>query len=168
MIIDGKKIAGEILSSLHGAYSLGVVMNMSSAASDSFVKMKERAAAHVGVTLVRFEAQDIEEALRCDGVLVQLPIENAEELLKKIPPHKDVDALGEHPLVLSPVAGAIQEVLNRAGVDIPGKKAVVVGAGRLVGKPAAELLQKLGAKVSIVSLESGSLEELKEIGRAHV
>lgn len=161
MIIDGKKIADEILDSLPGGGTLGVVMNAGDAASNSFVKIKERAAARVGVVVKRFAPEELDQALLCDGVLVQLPIANAEELLAKIPGDKDVDALGPHPKVISPVAGAVKEILLRAGVDAQGKKAVVVGAGRLVGQPVAALLRELGAEVSVITTAQGSLEELK-------
>src|SRR3990167_2123915 len=131
MIIDGKKIAEEILSELKGSYTLGVVMNQSNAASDSFVKMKERAAARAGVQIMRYGPEDIDKALLCDGVLVQLPIANADELIAAIPSEKDVDALGPHALVRSPIVEAISEILSRANVSAAGKKAVVVGKGRL-------------------------------------
>lgn len=160
MIIDGRKIADDILSGLHGSLTLGVIMGQD-AASDSFVRMKEKTAARVGVTLRRFAPEEIEDALKCDGVLVQLPLPNSEEFIKRIPPQKDVDALGLHPLVHSPVAGAVDEVLTRAHVEVKGKKAVVVGAGKLVGMPVAKLLEEQGASVSIITNEHGSLEELK-------
>jgi len=168
MIIDGKKIAEEILDGLHGAYlpagqagTLGVVMNLQNPASDSFVKMKERAAARAHVRVLRYAPEDIDRALQCDGTLVQLPIENAEVLIAKIPPDKDVDALGAYPLVRPPVAEAIAEILTRARVEVKNKKAVVVGAGKLVGLPAAALLRECGADVSIITQSRGSLEELK-------
>src|SRR3990167_10502091 len=115
MIIDGKKIAEEILSELKGSYTLGVVMNQSNPASDSFVKMKERAAARAGVQIMRYGPEDIDKALLCDGVLVQLPIANAEELISAIPPQKDVDALGPHALVRSPFPEPISKVFDRQG-----------------------------------------------------
>ncbi|TSC68899.1 MAG: methylenetetrahydrofolate dehydrogenase (NADP+) / methenyltetrahydrofolate cyclohydrolase [Parcubacteria group bacterium Gr01-1014_56] len=160
MIIDGKKIANEILDGLHGTYTLGIVMG-SDTTSNSFVRMKERAAARVGVVVKRFSAEEFDQALVCDGVIVQLPIADAEALLAKIPPQKDVDALGKSPLVHAPVAEAVKEVLTRAGVAVKNKKAVVVGTGRLVGMPCAELLREMGADVSVVTLLQGSLGELK-------
>ena len=63
--------------------------------------------------------------------------------------------------VLAPVAGAIEEILERSTIDVRGKKCVVVGAGKLVGAPAAYLMRRLGSDVSVVTLESGSLDELK-------
>jgi methylenetetrahydrofolate dehydrogenase (NADP+)/methenyltetrahydrofolate cyclohydrolase len=175
MIVDGRKIAEEILKALRqegrSDLILGVVMNTDDAASESFVKIKERAAEKVGVTLKRFSPDQISEALECDGMIVQLPIENADELLAKIPPEKDVDALGHPPAggpkVLAPVAAAVKEVLERSGIVKENKispelQAVVVGAGRLVGKPCAKLLGDLGAQVSVVTLEQGSLSDLKD------
>ncbi len=70
-------------------------------------------------------------------------------------------ALGPAPSVLPPVAGAVAEVLMRQGVDVAGKKVVVVGAGRLVGKPVAEMLKEMGGEVAVITTTSGSLEELK-------
>lgn len=173
MIVNGREIAEEILRELRGPLTLGVIMG-TDPASDSFVKMKEKSAARVGVMLKRFTPAQIDEALLCDGVIVQLPLPNASELIAKIPPEKDVDALGADARVLSPVAGAILEVLKysdlletnnpdaRSGPRLKRRgKAVVVGAGKLVGAPAAKLLQELGAQVSIITSTHGSLEELR-------
>jgi methylenetetrahydrofolate dehydrogenase (NADP+)/methenyltetrahydrofolate cyclohydrolase len=114
------------------------------------------------VTVKKFSPEQISEALLCDGVIVQLPIDNADALLAKIPAEKDVDALGPAPKVPAPVAGAVKEVLERSHVEVKSKKAVVVGAGRLVGEPCARMLGDMGAIVSVVTLEQGSLDELKE------
>jgi methylenetetrahydrofolate dehydrogenase (NADP+)/methenyltetrahydrofolate cyclohydrolase len=165
MIIDGRKIADEVIAALGEKLqgkTLGVVLNDSDPASVSFVKMKERVAARVGVGIKRFSPEQIEEALLCDATIVQLPIQNAEALLSQIPPEKDVDALGLSPVVKAPVAEAVREILRISEVQPRGKKAVVVGEGKLVGKPVAELLRVLGAEVVVVSLEQGSLLELRD------
>ncbi len=162
MIIDGKKIAEDILRNIHCEYTLGVIMNKENVVSESFVTMKERIAKRVGVRLVRYMPEDIAKALQCDGVLVQLPIENADALLAMVPPEKDVDALGLAPLVRPTVAGAVAEIFSRYAVDVSGKKAVVVGAGRLVGAPCATLLRELGANVFVITEKQGSLTDLKD------
>jgi 5,10-methylene-tetrahydrofolate dehydrogenase/methenyl tetrahydrofolate cyclohydrolase len=95
-------------------------------------------------------------------VLVQLPHPQADALLAQIPPDKDVDALGLAPKVLAPVAGAVKEILARSDIEVRGKKAIVVGEGRLVGKPISRMLRDMGAEVSVVTLEQGSLAELKD------
>lgn len=161
MIVDGRQIAEEIIfglgDSLHGK-KLGVVVNAGDLAAVSFVKIKERVAERLGVTVVRGELHDLLAA--CDGVLVQLPHPDTDQLVPQILPEKDVDALGPASRVLAPVAGAVKEILDR--YTSAGKKAVVVGEGRLVGKPVAAMLRKEGYQVSVVSLEQGSLTELKD------
>jgi methylenetetrahydrofolate dehydrogenase (NADP+)/methenyltetrahydrofolate cyclohydrolase len=168
MNIDGKKIAEEVLLALEheraslGELALEVVMNEGDPATDSFVKIKTRTANRLGVKLVRYTPEQMAEAVRCDGVIIQLPLPNADELIAALPPHKDVDGLGEDAIVRPPVAEAISEILVRHNIAGAGMHAVVVGAGRLVGAPAAALLKDLGAEVTTVTQTRGSLVELKE------
>ena len=182
MIVDGKKIANEVIAQLEAERTglppvlrLGVLMGAQDAASASFVKVKERIADKLKVVVVRElvdESFTTAQALRalerlskaCAGVILQLPLPaqiNLEELLAALPADKDVDAIGPASLVRAPVAGAIAEVLKYTEVEPRLKNAVVVGAGRLVGAPAAKLLRELGADVSVITQTSGSLNELK-------
>jgi methylenetetrahydrofolate dehydrogenase (NADP+)/methenyltetrahydrofolate cyclohydrolase len=163
MIVDGRKIAEDILAELGDSLrgrALGIVANAGDPATESYVRIKERAAARLGVAVKRGELADLLEA--CDGILVQLPHPQADELCADIPPEKDVDALGTAPLVAAPVAGAAKEILARSGVEARGAKAVVVGDGRLVGGPVSRMLRAMGADVSVVTLEQGSLSQLKD------
>jgi 5,10-methylene-tetrahydrofolate dehydrogenase/methenyl tetrahydrofolate cyclohydrolase len=183
MIIDGKKIAEEIVAGLGGIRKdfppklcLGVLMGESDAASQSFVKIKERVADKLQVVVVRelldadatteFALRALERLSKtCAGIIVQMPLPsqiNLGEILDALPPHLDVDAIGDkQKLVRAPVAEAVSEVFVRAGVTAGAKQAVVVGAGKLVGAPVAELLKELGAHVTVVTLQSGSLMDLK-------
>lgn len=163
MIVDGKKIAEEIVvglgDTLRGC-TIGIVVGQEDPATLSFVRVKERVAQRLGVSVVR---GTLPELLTCDGIIVQLPHPEAETLLKKLPPGKDLDALGPGPhLVHPPVVEAISEIFVRAGVAVRGKQAVVIGAGRLVGLPAAAWLTSLGARVSVITSTHGSLEELHD------
>jgi len=105
-----------------------------------------------------------------DAVIVQLPLPkgiSTNNVLAAVPNEKDVDALNptipeEKRLVHAPVALAAVEILERSGIEIKGKRAVVVGAGRLVGAPSAWLLRHLGANVSVFSLEEGTINALKD------
>ena len=56
---------------------------------------------------------------------------------------------------------AVVEILQRKNVHIEGARTVIVGAGRLVGAPSAWLLRKLGADVSMFTLQEGSIDDLK-------
>ncbi len=163
MIIDGKKIAEEIIAELGNQLkgkSLGIVVGVGDPATESFLKIKTRVAERLGVEVVRGELADLVQT--CDGIIVQLPHPNAKDLIAAIPPEKDLDAIGPKPLVRTPIAEAISEIFVRAGVAAQGKKAVVVGRGRLVGAPAAALLKELGAEVEVVTQTEGSLIALKD------
>ncbi len=163
MIIDGKKIADEVVASLGDSLrgkKLGIVVGVEDAATESFVKIKTRVAGRLGVEVVRGELSDL--TAECDGIIVQLPHPNAAALIAALPPEKDVDGVGAHPFVRPPVAEAISEVLVRSGVAAAHMHAVVVGKGRLVGAPAAELLESLGAKVEVITQTSGSLTDLRQ------
>ncbi|HSE35453.1 MAG TPA: bifunctional 5,10-methylenetetrahydrofolate dehydrogenase/5,10-methenyltetrahydrofolate cyclohydrolase [Candidatus Paceibacterota bacterium] len=141
----------------------------------SFVRMKQRFGESVGAVVqhVHLEADASKEEIlaaaqslagdpKIDGVIVQLPLPagiDAGLILDAIPPEKDVDVLGRASVarfasgtapVLPPVAGAILEILERNNVRVFGKDALVVGAGKLVGAPAAILLRHNHARVTVV------------------
>ena len=188
MIVDGKAIAEDIYAELKPkfeklgrAVKLGIIVVGENPVIESFVRMKEHAAERLSVEMVRANLpesarmQDVEQAARTlvsetDAVIMQLPLPkqvDIETALAAVPNEKDVDALNPtvpegQRLVHAPVALAIVEILRRSGVTIAGARTVVVGEGRLVGKPAAWLLQSLGANVSIFSLDKGSITDLKD------
>ncbi len=169
MIVDGKNIAEEIIAALEeerknfGHLSLAVISEGEDAATESFIKIKSRVAARLHIEVKRFTPADFVHALACDGIIVQLPIPNSEQWLSMIPAEKDVDAINEsQTIVRAPVAEAVSEIFVRNNVAARGKRAVVVGAGKLVGAPVAELLRDVGANVSVVTKNEGSLDDVKE------
>lgn len=184
VIVDGKRIANEIIVSLQKERAnqppvlrLGVLMGEQDAASASFVKIKERVADKLQVVVVREtvgEAATTAQAVRalerlanhCAGVIVQMPLPpqiNLGEVLDALPAEKDVDAVSEKKTVVrAPVAEAISEVLVRGGIAASNKKVVVVGAGKLVGVPAADLFRQLGSHVTVITRNEGSLMELQD------
>jgi 5,10-methylene-tetrahydrofolate dehydrogenase/methenyl tetrahydrofolate cyclohydrolase len=108
------------------------------------------------------------------GVLVQLPLPahvNEERVLSAISLEKDVD--GFHPINIGRLAmrgrdplfvpctpkGAIQ-LLERSGVAIAGKRAVVIGRSNIVGMPAAMLLQRRDATVTVVHSRTPAPERI--------
>lgn len=185
MLVDGRAIAKEMTETLArereamGPLSLGIVMSEGDAATESFVKIKSRVAERLGVELVRCALRSdattegavaavLELSGKTQGIIVQLPLPSgiaADVVLSAIPASLDVDGVRPEPPhapVRPPVAEAVAEVLVRSGIAAAGKKAVVVGAGRLVGAPAAELLRDLGAQVTVVTHAHGSLDALKD------
>jgi methylenetetrahydrofolate dehydrogenase (NADP+)/methenyltetrahydrofolate cyclohydrolase len=96
-----------------------------------------------------------------DGVIVQMPLPGTIRLrtvIDAIDPAKDID--GIHPLnagllrlgydgFLPATAHAAVEILRRSGIEIEGRDAVVIGRSAVVGMPAAFLLVKEDATVTV-------------------
>src|SRR5690606_14971712 len=123
----------------------------------SFLTIKSRVAERVGVELVLHELPEdtlkevgerIVDSLvesEPEGVVIQLPLPpqiDKQTFLDRIPARLDVDCISPRSLesfsrgestYLSPVALAVEEVLERSGVDLEGKKVAIVGYGDLVG-----------------------------------
>lgn len=154
-------------------------------ASVSYVTGKAKASEVVGIknTTIRKPA-DITEAelldlireLNCDdtvdGILVQLPLpEHISEakVIETIAKEKDVD--GFHPLnvaalwqkqecVLPCTPKGIIRMLKAAGVEIKGKRAVVIGRSNIVGLPVSKLLLDENATVTVAHSRTADLAEL--------
>ena len=106
------------------------------------------------------------------GVLVQLPLPahiDEQALIAAIPPEKDVDGftpvnvgrltIGQQCFLPCTPAGCI-EMLKAAGVSIEGKRAVVVGRSNIVGKPAALLLLRENATVTVCHSRTKDLAKI--------
>ncbi|MFQ5599934.1 MAG: bifunctional methylenetetrahydrofolate dehydrogenase/methenyltetrahydrofolate cyclohydrolase FolD [Candidatus Krumholzibacteriia bacterium] len=117
------------------------------------------------------------EEERVDGILLQLPLPrrlDSQALLRRLDPRKDVDGL--HPANLGKLLAddpsgfvpctpaGVLELLGRCGVEVEGRRAVIVGRSNLVGKPLALLLlrrARLGnATVTVVHTKSREVPEL--------
>lgn len=155
--------------------------------SQSYVRSKKKMCAEVGIrsegTDLPEDATEevvlkVVRAYNADpnihGILVQLPMPkhiNEERVLKEVSYEKDVD--GFHPLNIGALSqrgreeprfvpctprGCI-ELLKRSNVEMKGKKAVVVGRSNVVGTPAALLLQRNDATVTVVHSRTKNPEE---------
>jgi methylenetetrahydrofolate dehydrogenase (NADP+) / methenyltetrahydrofolate cyclohydrolase len=96
-----------------------------------------------------------------DGLLVQIPLPaglSASAAQERVSPAKDVDGL--HPTnvgqlwsgqdtLASATPSGILELLDRYGVELDGKRAVVVGRSNIVGKPMAALLLQRNCTVTL-------------------
>lgn len=188
MIVDGRAIAEDMYAALterrdaiKRPITLGIVVSGANPVIESFVRIKQRAATRLNVEMERVDLADNadtkaavdavhELASRVDAVIVQLPLQkniDTDVVLAAIPKEKDVDAINPvveelHRPVRAPVALAVVEILARGGIEMQGKRVVVVGAGRLVGAPSAVLLKERGANVSMFTLDEGSIEDLKD------
>jgi len=84
------------------------------------------------------------------GIIVQLPYPGVEieEVLAAVAPHKDIDGLGPESNFDMPTPQAILWLLAGYNISYKGKNAAVIGQGRLVGAPVADMLENSGAIVT--------------------
>ncbi|CAH8273619.1 unnamed protein product [Arabidopsis lyrata] len=108
------------------------------------------------------------------GILVQLPLPShmdEQSILNAVSIEKDVDGFhplnigglamrGREPLFLPCTPKGCIELLHRYKIDIIGKRAVVLGRSNIVGMPAALLLQREDATVTIIHSRTINPEEI--------
>ncbi|KAK9472078.1 formate--tetrahydrofolate ligase-domain-containing protein [Dipodascopsis tothii] len=144
--------------------------------SSTYVRMKVKAAqeANIICTLKQFpetiseeellsELSALNEDVSVHGILVQLPVpEHISEfkVTSAVAPEKDVDGFGPlntgelskrggSPLFVPCTPKGIIYLLEKSGVEISGKRAVVLGRSDIVGAPVASLLRNADATVTV-------------------
>ena len=194
-LIDGKATARAVRAELKTEterferetgkkVGLAVVLVGNDPASQIYVKNKIKGCEETGIrSFAHYLPEDttqeellaLIEGLVADenvhGILVQLPLPrhlDEGEVLKAIPPEKDVDgfhaenigllALGENGTVACTPLG-VMELLKRYRVELSGKHAVVVGRSRIVGRPMALLLLNADATVTVCHSRTSDLKE---------
>jgi methylenetetrahydrofolate dehydrogenase (NADP+)/methenyltetrahydrofolate cyclohydrolase len=193
IIIDGNAVASEVRErAAAGARALAargltpclaVVLVGDDPASASYVRMKERDCAAVGIEsrdhrlpaeTTQAELDGLIDSLNADpavhGILVQMPLPghlDAESVIERISPAKDAD--GFHPeslgLLVRGLPGfractpaGVMEMLKAYDIDPTGMRAVVVGRSTIVGKPMALLLLEANATVTVCHSRTRDLQ----------
>ena len=192
-IISGKEIAAQIkeelkekISKLGNAPKLAVILVGHDDASEIYVRLKQKAAAEVGIKteLFSFESdvrqkllEDLIKKLNADqtvnGILIQLPLPKGfdeKKLLNMALPVKDVD--GFHPYnmgllqnssrdcVVAATPKGVLELLKRTNIQLEGKNALVIGRSNIVGKPMAMLLLGQDCTVTIAHSKTKDVRAL--------
>lgn len=173
LVLQGKRRPG-----------LAVIVVGSDFASLTYVGSKEKQAASVGFVseVVRLPETVSQETLleaiatlnqspNIDGILLQLPLPkhlDEDRALASIDPGKDVDGLtptnvaaltlGKAGLVACTPKG-IMRLLDAYNIDVEGKKVLIIGRSRLVGRPLASLMLKANATVTIAHSKTQHLEQ---------
>ena len=154
-------------------------------AAKAYVNMKKKVAKNLGIKSQLHQLDsDIEEKellnliydlnndRDIDGILIQLPLPDhidQTKVIEKIDPTKDVD--GFHPLNTGRLFSnlenklhfvpctplGVMELIKSTGIEIKGKKAVMVGHSNIVGKPAAHLLLDEFATVTVCHIHTQDL-----------
>lgn len=164
---------------------LAVILVGDDPASQVYVRNKERACEEVGFysekyTLPENTTQEELNALvdklnarkEISGILCQLPLPkhlDDKAVINRIDPKKDVDAfhpenvgaimIGDYHFLPCTPAG-VMELIHSTGVEITGKKAVVIGRSNIVGKPMAMLLLHENATVEITHSKTKNLADI--------
>lgn len=161
---------------------LAVILVGDDPGSRSYVAGKAKDAEQVGFAgnTIKFEdtvseAELLKEIERLnadsetDGILVQLPLPahiDSDRVISAIIPEKDVDGFHplnvaalwlKHPGTLPCTPKGIIHLLKGNGIEIAGKKAVVVGRSNIVGLPMAKLLLDNNATVTIAHSKTPDL-----------
>ena len=194
-LIDGNQVSADLRDALAARIAeikagggptpgLAVVLVGEDPASQVYVKNKHKRAVEAGMNSFehRLPVETDEATLLAlvdklnqdpavHGILVQLPLPkqiNAEKVLQRIEPSKDVD--GFHPINVGNLAtGAPAMVpctpmgciilLKRELGDLTGKRAIVLGRSNIVGKPMAQLLLRESCTVTIAHSKTVDLAE---------
>lgn len=164
---------------------LAVIIVGDDPASQVYVRNKEKACEECGFYSVKYAldadtTQDELNALidklnkdeKVNGILCQLPLPkhlDDKEVINRIDPIKDVDAfhpvnvgaimIGDYNFLPCTPAG-VMELIHSTGVDVTGKKAVVIGRSNIVGKPMAMLLLHENATVEITHSKTLDLKSI--------
>ncbi|MCH8821615.1 bifunctional 5,10-methylenetetrahydrofolate dehydrogenase/5,10-methenyltetrahydrofolate cyclohydrolase [Patescibacteria group bacterium] len=182
-IIDGRKIRDQILENLKDEVrnlkttpTLAIILVGGNKASAAYVRQKSLAGEKIGAKVIvknlnsdvsKDELENLINQLNRDtsihGIIIQLPLPehlNEEEISDKVLPEKDVDGFVPGSKFRPATAMGVVELLKRSGVEIKGKNAVVVGRGKVAGRPTAELLREEGARVEVVHSKTENPAEI--------
>ena len=170
------EVAAEVQALVAGGVrpGLAVILVGHVAASEIYVRSKVKTCGELGIfsemrtppdSVTTDELLAIVDELigrdEIDGILIQLPLPahvDTKRLLEAVSPAKDVD--GFHPVNvgrlqsgqpgLQPCTPAgVMEMLRRRGIEVAGRRAVVLGRSDIVGKPMAMLLLNASATVTV-------------------
>lgn len=180
-----KDMVAEFVKSSNRQPCLAVIIVGEDPASQTYVRNKILGCAEVGMKSLSYELpetstnEDVAKIINdlavdgnVDGILVQLPLpKHLDEryLLSLIPDSKDVDGFSPNnlgllamnaPRTVSCTPFGVMELIASTGVDISGKRAVVIGRSNTVGKPMAMLLLNANATVTVCHSKTQNLAEV--------
>lgn len=171
--LNGRELAGYIqerqakaVRSLrqanHVVPKLAIIRTNPDPVVDSYMRIKQSYGQDILVdvdvhTIDQTAALDTIQKLNNDssvhGIIVQIPLpdpKQTQQILDAVAPHKDVDGLATHTVFDPATPMAINWLLAGYGVELTNKHLVVVGYGRLVGKPLARIWQASNLDVVVV------------------
>ena len=182
-VLDGRELASYIKSRQsrevttlrlnHGKIpKLSIIQLKDDPIIDTYIRLKKKYGSDIGIEVDSYhpkqsEAMAIISKLNkdytVDGIIVQLPIENiaqTDEILNSVAVYKDVDALANGSEFDPATPTAILWLLAGYNIELSGKNILIIGNGKLVGKPLSKMLSDSGQKVTIADTKTENLEQL--------
>lgn len=175
--IDCKAYAQEILDEVKAVPDKKelIIMSMGdNVASQSYIKGKMKDCEYCGIPYVHIHTNTYESIERyinkfnmdskVGGIIVQLPLpdrDKEDEITNLIWSKKDVDGFVPYSKFQPCTPEGIMYVIKKElGDDLSGKRALVIGRGKLVGKPVADMLLNENCTVTVAHSKTTNLEEL--------
>ncbi len=164
---------------------LEVIIVGNNPASRSYVRGKIKATEYCGLdgelvelpedvteTQLLSEIEQLNDDEKVDGILVQLPLPkhiDEQKVINTIASEKDVDGFHptnvarlwlNEPCVYPCTPKGIIVLLEKIGIELTGKRAVVIGRSNIVGKPVAKMLLDRNCTVTIAHSRTQNLPAL--------
>lgn len=184
-LLNGRELAGFIqerqakqvrgLKQAHGVHpKLAIIRTNPDPIVDSYMKLKQAYGEEIGIvvdihTIEQGQALDTIQTLNQDesihGIIVQIPLPDrmqTTEVLNAVAPAKDVDGLAQDTQFDPATPIAINWLLAGYNVDLQGKRLVIVGNGRLVGRPLSKMWEQSGHIVTVADKQTADLASLTQ------
>lgn len=180
-LLNGKELAGFIkqrqahqVRGLRQAYGinprLAIIVTVENPVIDVYTRMKKSYGSDIliDVDIHRVQQADVPALITelnddaaVHGVIVQLPLEDrskTDEIVGLVAPEKDVDALGPRAIFDPATPMAIMWLLAGYGVELQGKKVLLIGRGKLVGAPLERIYKESGVDVWVADRATKDLK----------
>lgn len=141
---------------------LAIVICGNDLPSQKYIGLKQEYGNEIGIAVEIYKVEQtdaiktigvLNSNKEVQGIIVQLPlpdIKNTDEILNSVLPSKDLDGLGQNSIYDSATPTAIMWLLAGYNVNLAGKQIVIVGQGRLIGKPLVAIMQSSGLNPVVV------------------
>ncbi|GAC1391489.1 MAG: bifunctional methylenetetrahydrofolate dehydrogenase/methenyltetrahydrofolate cyclohydrolase [Candidatus Saccharimonadales bacterium] len=182
-ILNGNELAGfikqrqaqEVRSLIHGSKitpKLAIVYTMHDPVINTYIRLKKSYGGdiQVDVEIHKVDQHLISETIKklnednsIHGIIIQLPLENpteTDEIVKKVSPTKDVDALGSDAIFAPATPTAILWLLAGYNITLQDKKILLIGKGKLVGAPLEKMLMVSHMDVTVADRSVKNLEKM--------
>lgn len=138
---------------------------------NTYVRLKRHYGMDIGIEVDTYdppqsEVREVINKLNKDksvhGIIVQLPLSNpdeTDEIVNLVDAKKDVDALAKNSKFQPATPTAILWLLAGHNIELLGKNVLIIGRGKLVGRPLEKMLLESDINVTIADRSTKSLED---------